>query len=202
MPEALGQARAWVGHWCTLCLAAATVMLIMIPLTLDEVWAMLQFMAHARREGKPLWRTFWVGGTMAGGALDERTPAYGAMVPPAFWGVTATWGLVAATALGLWLMFAPAVFGATGRAADSDRLAGALVVTIAVIAMAEVARPLRFAVTMRGLWIVASPWMVDGATPAGAWNDWFVGVAIVVVSLWRGPIRERYGGWGRAKIGA
>ena len=195
-----------VGHWCTLCLAAATVMLIMIPLTLDEVWAMLQFMVHARREGKPLWRTFWVGGTIPGGGPDERTPAYGAparaMVPPAFWGVTATWGLVAATALGVWLMFAPAVFGATGRAADSDRLAGALVVTIAVIAMAEVARSLRFAVTLLGLWVVASPWIVDGATPAGAWNDWFVGLAIAVVSLRRGSIRERYGGWRGTEIGA
>lgn len=190
-----------VGHWCTLCLAAATVMLVMIPLTLDEVWAMVQFMGLARREGKPLWRTFWVGGTIGGGGPDERTPAYGAparsMIAPALWGVTLPWGLAAATVLGLWLMFAPAVLGSSGRAADSDHLAGALVVTLAVIALAEVARPLRFATALLGLWIAVSPWVLAGASGAASWNDVAVGLLIAVVSLPRGRIRERYGGWDR-----
>jgi hypothetical protein len=42
-----------VGAWCTICLATALAMLIMIPLTLDEVVAMGQFLAQSRREGKP-----------------------------------------------------------------------------------------------------------------------------------------------------
>lgn len=192
---------AMVGHWCTLCLAAATAMLLMIPLTLDEVWAMVQFMVAARRDGKPLWRTFWVGGTLAGGGPDERTPAYGApvrsMVAPALWGVNLPWNLAAATLLGVWLMFAPAVLGSGGRAADSDHLAGALVVTVAVIALAEVARPLRFATALIGLWIAASPWLLSGASGAARWNDLAIGLAIAVLSLPRGPVRERYGGWDR-----
>jgi hypothetical protein len=56
-----------VGHWCTLCLATAALMLVMIPFTVDEVVAMGQFLVQSASEGKPLWRTFWVGDTDAGG---------------------------------------------------------------------------------------------------------------------------------------
>jgi hypothetical protein len=41
-------------------------------------------------------------------------------------------------------MFSRLVFGTAGTLADSDHLSGALVLTVAVIALAEVARPLRF----------------------------------------------------------
>src|ERR687897_3053011 len=53
-----------VGAWCTLCLITAAAMLIMIAPAIDEVVAMGQFLIGARREGKPFWRTFWVGGTL------------------------------------------------------------------------------------------------------------------------------------------
>ena len=55
-----------VGAWCTPCLIAAAAMLVMIPLTLDEVVATLQFLVQARREGQPLWQTFWMGGALRG----------------------------------------------------------------------------------------------------------------------------------------
>ena len=63
-----------VGHWCTLCLAAAFVMLLMIPLAVDEVIAMGQFMRVSVRHGKPFWRTFWVGDTIEGGATTNALP--------------------------------------------------------------------------------------------------------------------------------
>ena len=137
-----------VGYWRTLCLAAAFLMLLMIPLTVDEVVARGQFLAASVRAGKPFWRTFQVGDTMEGGGEDDRTPRYGApaarMLRPMFWGVTAPWNLLLSATLGVWLMFSPAVFGTQGSAANSDHLAGALVVTVAVIATAEVARAGRF----------------------------------------------------------
>lgn len=40
-----------VGTWCTLCLLAAVAMLLMVPLSLDEVVAMVQLIARRRREG-------------------------------------------------------------------------------------------------------------------------------------------------------
>ncbi|MEN6336492.1 MAG: vitamin K epoxide reductase family protein, partial [Phycisphaerales bacterium] len=62
-----------VGHWCTLCLTAAAIMLPMIPLEVDEVVAMMQFTLGARKRGESLWRVFWMGGTVEG-EDDHRTP--------------------------------------------------------------------------------------------------------------------------------
>jgi hypothetical protein len=190
-----------VGTWCTLCLITAAAMLAMIPLALDEVVAMLQFMAHTKRAGKPLWRTFWVGGTLDDLTEDARTPRLTAspakLAPAMVWGVTAPWNLLLTAALGLWLMAAPAVFGSRGGAADSDHLVGALVVTVAVIALAEVGRPVRFANVLLGAWTVASPWLLGGASMGAAWNDVAVGTAVVRLSLRRGVVRDRYGGWAR-----
>ncbi|MEX2139128.1 MAG: vitamin K epoxide reductase family protein [Pirellulales bacterium] len=188
-----------VGYWCTLCLAAAFLMLCMIPFAVDEVIAMGQFMLASVRQGKPFWRTFWVGDTMEGGGPDERTPRYGAplmnMAPPMAWGVTPTWPLVVSAVLGLWLMFAPAVFGSEETMADSDHLVGPLVFTVAVISTAEVVRAGRFVNILLGLWIAAAPWLLSGATLFSTANSALVGAALVVLSFPRGKIHEQYGGW-------
>jgi SPW repeat-containing protein len=151
--------------------------------------------------GKPFWRTFWVGDTMEGGEKDHRTPRYGApaehMIPPAAWGVTAPWHLLLSVALGVWLMFSPAVFGTQGRAADSDHLVGALVLTIAVIVTAEVARAGRFINAFFGAWIMIAPWLLGGAPAMAKWNGVIVGAVLALLSLPRGKVRERYGSWDR-----
>lgn len=189
-----------VGYWCTLCLAAAAVMLLMIPLAVDEVVAMGQFLARSVREGKPFWRTFWVGGTLDGEVNeDTRSPRYGAPVSElakaSVWGVTLPWSLVATMALGLWLMFAPSVFGTRGAAANSDHLVGALVITIAGIATAEVTRAGRWLNLLLGGWLIAVPWLLEGAGPAARWNDVIVGVLLIGLSFVIGTVRERYGSW-------
>jgi hypothetical protein len=163
-----------VGTWATLALATAVAMLVMIPLTVDEVVAMGQFLVQSHRAGKPLWRTFWKGGTLEGGGEDERSPALTAPLtktgPAMVWGVTVPWTLLASAALGVWLMAAPAVFGMQGTAADSNHLLGALIVTTAVIAMAEVARTGRFLNGLFGLWIMAAPWLLSGTAAGAAWS--------------------------------
>ena len=188
-----------VGAWCTLCLLAALLMLIMIPFTIDEVIATGQFLAAARRDGKSLWRTFWVGGTLEGGSDDQRTFRYGEPVrhlsAAVAWGVTPPWTLIASAIVGVWVMFAPALFGSEVAAAQSDQVAGALVVTVAVIAAAEVVRAFRFLNVLFGAWIVASGWILSGATAATQWNGIVAGLLIVALALPRGEIRERYGDW-------
>ena len=190
-----------VGYWCTLCLAAAFVMLCMIPFTVDEVVAMFQFMSASARQGKPLWRTFWVGDTMEGGGPDDRTPRYGApamsMAPPMAWGVTLPWNLLISAALGVWLMFSPALFGSEGTAADSNHVAGALIVTVSVIVTAEVIRTGRFLNLVLGLWVAIAPWLLDGAAGVAVWNNAAVGLVLVALSIPRGSVRERYAGWDR-----
>lgn len=190
-----------VGHWCSLCLATAFVMLWMIPLTVDEVIATGQFLKKSVRDGKPFWRTFWVGDTIEGGEKDNRTLPYGSpvqkMAAPMVWGVMVPWSLIISTVLGVWLMFAPAVFGTQGIAADSDHVVGALVITISVIVMAEVAHAGRFINLLFGAWIIAAPWLLSGVTVGGKWNGVIVGAVLIIISLPRGKVSERYGNWER-----
>ncbi|MGH7639222.1 MAG: SPW repeat domain-containing protein [Gemmatimonadaceae bacterium] len=97
-------------------------------------------------------------------------------------------------------LFAPAVFQSQGAAADSDHLVGALVVTFDVIALAEVGRALRFINVLFGAWLIAAPWLLSGTTARATWSDLIAGVAIIVLSLPRGTVRQRYGDWDKYVI--
>ncbi|MGH7475694.1 MAG: vitamin K epoxide reductase family protein [Longimicrobiales bacterium] len=186
-----------VGTWCTVCLFTALAMLIMIPLTVDEVVAMAQFLTRNRREGKPFWRTFWMGGTVEGGSADERSPALRSpprrLAPAMVWGVTVPWPLLASALLGMYLMAAPALFGTEGTLADSSHLVGAVVTTTAVIAMAEVTRAARFLNVLLGVWIAIAPLVLEGASAAAIASGVVTGALIVGLSIPRGPVEERYG---------
>lgn len=193
-----------VGHWCTVCLLTAAIMLIMIPFTIDEVVAMVQFMKRSVNEGKPYWRTFWIGGTLEEERKDERTPQYGQplvkLIPAGLWGVTTPWRLVLTTIIGLWLMFTPSALRFQGAMADSDHLVGALIVTFSVIAMAEVVRYVRFINIALAAWLIASPFIVHGANTGALWNDVIMGVLVILLSIRRGRIHEHYGTYDSAII--
>ncbi|MEO6192967.1 MAG: vitamin K epoxide reductase family protein [Thermoanaerobaculia bacterium] len=183
-----------VGAWCTPCLIAAAAMLVMIALTLDEVVATLQFLVQARREGQPLWRTFWLGGTLRGKAPDTGPVHPGAVSAKAMvWGVTLPWNLLLSVGLGVGLMLAPWVLGSAGAAAHSDHLAGALIITIAIIALADVGRATRFVNVLLGAWVIASPWLLAGTTASATRSDMIAGALVILLSFPRGPIGERYG---------
>ena len=193
-----------VGTWCTICLVTAAAMLFMIPLTLDEVVAMAQFLVRRVREGRSFWHTFWLGDTVAGGGEDARTPSFGAPLAQSMaasvWGMSVPWTTVAAAALGIWLMASPAVFGMRGAAADSAHLVGALIVSFSVIAIAEVGRAIRFLNLPLGVWTIAAPWFLGGMSAAAIASSLLVGAAVILASLPRGPVRERYAGWQRAAL--
>jgi uncharacterized membrane protein len=186
-----------VGAWCTPCLIAAAAMLIMISLTLDEVVAMVQFLAQARREGQSLWRVFWLGGTLRDLPQVEPTHPDVVTAKAMVWGVALPWNLLLAAVVGLWLMFAPTALGSSGVAAHSDHLVGALIVTVAVIALADVGRATRFINLVFGAWVMAAPWILGGATPASRWSGAIAGALVILLSLRRGPVGERYGTWER-----
>lgn len=190
-----------VGQWCTWCLFTAAAMLLMIPLSLDEVVAMIQFVARKRRQGHSAWRVFWLGGE-----LDEAEAHVAAPVredswrPRAMlWGFTGSWPLVLSALAGIALMIAPDLFGVSiaAAAADLGHLVGALVVVVAVIAMAEVARPARLLDVPLGLACVVAPWFLDGATPAWAWTTALLGLVIAALGLPRGRVRDHYGAYDR-----
>lgn len=184
-----------VGAWCTLCLATSAAMLVMVALSVDEVAAMIQFLVQSRREGKSVWRTFWRGGNVPAdeGTDDVREPAW--RPGPMTWGVSAPVGLLLSAAMGVWLMFAPAAFGIgiQESAANSDHLAGALVVVVSVIAMAEVTRPARFLNVLIGAWLLSATWFLAGGTRASHVSDAAVGLLVILLSLPGGRLRDQYG---------
>jgi len=190
-----------VGAWCTLCLVTALAMLIMISPAADEVVATIQFLRQSRRAGQPFWRTFWKGGT-----LDSKTtvpvglPAHSANWATVLGLSHPTWTLVGSTALGIWLMFAPSVFGTNGLAAHNDHLIGPLVATFAVIALGEIGRAVRWLNVFLGGWLIVAPWILSGGVAASRWNDVVVGAALLVLSIPRGQIREQYGTFNRAIV--
>ena len=186
-----------VGAWCTLCLLSAFAMLCMIALTVDEVVAMGQFLARRMRQGESLWHAFWMGGRIpedeagVADAMRSDTGSFRSM----FWGVSIPWTLLVAAALGLWLMLSPTLFGTQGLMADSSHLVGALVVTFAVIAMGEPARAVRFINIPFGAWILIAPWLLPGASTVAVWNSVIAGALLVLISILRGPVKDRYGSW-------
>lgn len=188
-----------VGAWCLLCLVTALFMLAMIPMALDEAWATGQFLLRTRREGKSLWRTFWVGGTIEGVTDDGRAPHPEMPDWPKLVAgmlkIKVPWTLLASALIGFWLMAAPGIFGSTGIAANNNYLVGPLVAVVAASAMAEVGRPARFANVILGLWLVAAPWLLGGATTGSTTNDIVAGIALIALSLPRGAVRDQYAGW-------
>lgn len=190
-----------IGTWCTLCLIAALAMALMIPYSLDEFVAMGQFLLDAKRQGKSLWRIFWMGDAMEGGSEDRAKSFAGMpaeMIAEAVRGVNLPVTLLASTLLGVWLMFTRLVFGSAGAMANSDHLVGALVVTFSTIAWAEVARPVRFIHVAFGAWLIAAPWVLHGAGSTGAVvNSVATGIALIALALPKGRIENAYAGWGR-----
>jgi SPW repeat len=69
--------------------------------------------------------------------------------------------------------------------------------TVAVIALAEVGRAARFVNVLFGAWVIAFPWLLRGTTSTAAWNDMIVGTLVILLSFPRGPVVERYGSFER-----
>jgi hypothetical protein len=101
--------------------------------------------------------------------------------------------LAANVAVGAFLMLTRLVFGPEGGMANSGHVVGALVITTAVIATAEVVRALRFTGAGFGLWLVGAPSLLDAASTLAAWMGVGLGVGLVALSLPRGRrSQERY----------
>ncbi|SDA93766.1 NAD-dependent epimerase/dehydratase family protein [Sinorhizobium sp. NFACC03] len=194
-----------IGALCTLCIIQAAVTVILIPYSVDEVLATVQYLWRARRAGQPLWRTFWMGGP----ALSEnQTPEPDLDRPVSeflkdfvFGGVTFPWTLAASVLLGILLMATPPILATQPPLYFSDHIVGCLVIMVAVTAMAEVVRPVRFLNVALGAWVVATPFLLEGGTGAAMIADPAIGLVLIGLSLPRGTrSEEHYGGWDRAIV--
>ena len=167
-------------------------MVIMIPYSLDEFVAMGQLLVDARRKGQAILARVLdrrCDGGRHGRPCQRSGRADGRHDPSGALGVTLPWALLASCAVGLWFMFTRLSFGTSGQMANSDHLFGALVVTFAIIAFAEVARPLHFINMAFGLWLIAATWLLTGNfTPFADWAGRAGGILLIALSIPRGRI--------------
>ena len=187
-----------VGHWCTLCLCSAFISLIMIPFTIDEAVATLQLMKREKKvNNRSYWNTLWFGGTMEGGEIEKKKDPeklLGFTLKESFTElIQRPWNLYLVMALGFWVAAAPAILGYSGTIANSNHVAGALIVTFTVIAMSEVGRPIRYILILFGLWLIAAPWIFSTDHEMAKWSGVISGVVLILLCLRRGAVRDKRG---------
>ena len=185
-----------VGAWCTLCLITALFMLIMVAVSLDEIVAMIQFLIIGKRAGRSTWRLFWTGGDLPKPVEDiglSRRPAPG--LAGMLWGASFSWRLLASALVGVWVIAAPWVFGTRGPAFTFESVLGALAVVIAFVAWAEVTRAVRLLNMLIGLTVAVGIWFLADVSLAARASALVAGLLLIGLSVPRGPLRDRYGGW-------
>lgn len=190
-----------LGTWCTLCLIGAAAMLLQIPYSLDELVATGQFLRRRRKAGRSVLVVFFTGDTDEGGSpgpqIVEFERPLRVVLRDVFAGnLNVPWNLAACMAIGLWLMLTRLSVGAEGSVANTDHLIGALVLTVSVTALAEVARSVRLLNVPLGVALMVAPFVV-GASSVSLWSSVVCGIALVVLSVRRGPIRLSYGRFDR-----
>jgi nucleoside-diphosphate-sugar epimerase/uncharacterized membrane protein len=189
-----------IGALCTLCLMQAAITVLLIPYSVDEVFATAQYLWQSRRVGRSVWRTLIFGGPVLS---EQRDPVQGLNMPigQIAWeflrgGVTYPWALIGCTLIGVYLLCTRLLFGVEPPLYFSDHTAGCVAIVIAVTAWAEVARTVRLLNVPLGLWVAASPFLLDGGTTVASVADLVAGLSLAALSLPRGArSQEHYGGW-------
>jgi len=186
----------WIGTWCTLCLVAAAAMLLQIPYSVDEIVATAQFLRRRHRAGAGALRAFLFGDTDTGAAQPAAAPFERAPVQVlrdmATGGVGLPWNLALTILIGAWLMFSRLTLATQGGLADAHHLIGALAITVAISACAEVARPVRWLNLPLGLALVLASFALE----AGAWTQAIsaaCGLALAALAVPQGRLVNRYG---------
>jgi uncharacterized membrane protein len=179
-----------VGSWCFWCLLTAIAMLVMIALTIDEVYATLQFLSRCKKRGLSYSTVFWQGVQSDDQDELELSITHKSVAQEMVQGVSFSYPLALCAVFGIWLLFCPEVIHPTPHLAIFDHIVGALIMVVSMISMAEVIRNARFLITLFGILIAISPWLFHDTS---IYHNLLLGILIILLSIPRGPIRERYG---------
>lgn len=106
----------------------------------------------------------------------------------------------AAAALGVWTTAAPATLGYGGAAADSARIVGPIVTSLAVIALSYVTRGVRRVNALAGAWLVVSALLLEHP-PGAALVIVATGLAVLATALVSSPPGPAVGGGWSALAG-
>jgi hypothetical protein len=193
-----------VGAWCTFCLLTAALMLPMIPLEINEVFAMIQYLIERVKKGESFWKVFWKGGGSEEENIDQRTPKLvdfpqspRKVFLASLWGLSFPITLGFSSLLGIWMMFSPSLFSLSieNPSALVNHLLGSLVIVFSVIAMAEILRFCRYINIFLGIAIAFIPFFLKDGIYLMYANNLFFGCIIAVLAFPRGMKIEKYGLW-------
>jgi len=106
------------------------------------------------------------------------------------------WARVMGALAGIWLMAAPSVLGYAGAARISDLVVGPIAASLAIVAMSQVTRPVRWATVPLGLWAILSPWLLGA--PAARVSGLAAGVLLAATAFVAGRRTARFGGGWRS----
>jgi hypothetical protein len=107
--------------------------------------------------------------------------------------------LIVTAILGVGLYAAPDALGYDGPARATHLITGPVVAGLAVIALSDVARELRWVNFVLGAWLVLAGVLIAHAPVALAVGV-TAGMAITALALVRGPINQQLGGGWRAVL--
>ena len=187
-----------VGAWCGLCLISAVALVISVPLAVHEAVAVGQFLVAAKAQNKNFWQVFWLGGSITGaGAKDPDRTDYSLLQRwiASIQGVTIPWTIATQIAIGIWLMARPDILPFAGRTADCDHLLGAMILTVAAVASAEVTRIARFINVVLGVLLIAVAFLFARHLSLVFCSELISGISLIFVSIPKGRIVEKYAGW-------
>ncbi len=190
----------FVGAWCGLCLIAAAALMTSVPLSVHEAIAVGQFLVESYRQKKNMWRIFWMGGTVVGSGRkdpDRINYTIAQRCAASVQGVNLPVTLIAQIIVGAWLMARPDLLHTDSASASAtcDHLLGALAVTVAAISTAEVTRALRFANVLVGAGVLIGALIFSREYTPVLISELVSGSLLIVTSLPRGAIVEKYGSW-------
>lgn len=98
--------------------------------------------------------------------------------------------------VGIWLMAAPAILGYHGPARINDQACGPLIASLAIIAMWEVTRGLRWLNLALGFWLMLAPLVLHYVTWASALNNLVCSLTLIICAVVPGRKIHRFaGGW-------
>lgn len=187
--------------WCALCLLAAAAMLLQIPYSFDEIIATLQFLRRRAKAGRPWMVVLFSGDTdddhECKNDVDNFQNSPLTIIRKMLGGgVSFQWNLVASVAVGVWLLMTRLTLDSSGSMANADHVIGSLVITVAVAALAEVIRPVRYINVLLGLALWITPFVYDASVPAVV-ASLLCGLLLIGLSLPKGKIRHGYGRWSK-----
>lgn len=176
-----------VGAWCSLCLATAFFMSIMILFTAPELVATLLLLKE-EKHNQCFWQTFWHGTT-----VEQK------IEPKLFkqsFGITLPWNLLLLIILGIWLIISTYYIN-SGFLIDVYYVLGPIISFISFISCAEVFRALRFLNLLFGAALLSAFLVHREISLLATFHNLLLGLLIFFLSFPKGKVLEKYGVWQR-----